>query len=219
MAGFTVNGNHHIKQNLLDMGVSPDTRLFKIETDLFVPGSANITTRFRHPKKYYQVGQITAYYDGFVVYHSYLEFEKQFHDTFLTHVENVMPIFMYLDTYFSASVQIGQDGIPIPKLGQPPKAGPFISAHPNTLFNTISESSPWKFKLFLFVLEAIFKILTGGGLGLIWDALEMLPEDNKERWVIETKPCLMGWLKAVDEIEIEVFESDCSCTLIVEELR
>lgn len=219
MAGFTVNGGYHIKQSLPDIGVSYDCRLITVETDLFVPENVGPTTRFSHPKKFYQIGQITAYSKGFVVYHAYLEFEKQYHGVFLTDIEVVMPIFNYPDTWFSTTIQT--TGI-APEEGTPIDGGSSIKGghtSPNTQFGTDPLPLYWKGKTMLLTVEYIAKLGEALGLTFVPDEIELNPEEWKERWVIESKPYLMGWLRAIDEIEIEVFESGCSCTLIVEELR
>lgn len=220
MAGFTVNGGYHIKQSLGDIGVSNDCRLVKIETDLFVPENVGSTTRFSHPRKFYQIGQITAYYQGFVVYHAYLEFEKQCHGIFLTDIETIMPIFVYPDTWFSTTiVTTGTPG----EEGTPTSGGSYLKGghiNPNTQFGTDPLPIFWKGKTILLIIEYIFKLAEALGLTIVYDEpAEVNPEDWKERSVIESKPYLMGWLKAVDEIEVEIFEAGCSCTLIVEELR
>ena len=220
MAGFTVNGGYHIKQSLGDIGVSNACCLVKIETDLFVPENVGSTTRFSYPRKFYQIGQITAYYQGFVVYHAYLEFEKQYHGIFVTDTEVVMPIFVYPDTYYSTTIEIGNEGGYIVHYGNnTPKSSKGIPVHENTLFSTDPLPIFWKGKTILLIIEYIFKLAIALGFEIIWDEEEVNPEDWKERSVIESKPYLMGWLKAVDEIEVEIFEAGCSCTLIVEELR
>lgn len=76
--------------------ISPTTRVFAVRT--FFDVDAGTRKNFFNTPTYYGVGQIVGKWEGYVVYHSYLEFPRQFH--FLGYATDVQSeiSFLYPDS-------------------------------------------------------------------------------------------------------------------------
>lgn len=72
--------------------ISPTTRVFAVRT--FFDVDAGTRKNFFNTPTYYGVGQIVGKWEGYVVYHSYLEFPQQFH--FLGYATDVQSEVSYL---------------------------------------------------------------------------------------------------------------------------